>query len=169
MDGLRMYWANLPKNNIRTVESTLPLYSILKFLLVALMLNLELPFILLLKKYFLDVEHFKSLYWTFCNIASALCFDFFGHEACGVIAPWPRIESTPPTLEGEILTTGPPAKSLFLLFYQTFWVDFTLFSWTHDWSCHFLYGLNSRKNFQQKWPFLTSNIYFFLSSQWLPL
>ena len=169
MDGLRTYWANLPKNNIRTVESTLSLYSILKFLLVALMLNLELPFILLLKKFFFYVEPFKSLYWTFCNIASALCFDFFwpwstwGHSS--LTKDWIHT----PYIGSEILTTGPPVKSLCLLFYQTFWVDFTLFSWTHDWSCHFLYGLNSRKNFQQKWPFLTSNIYFFLSSQWLLL
>ena len=37
---------------------------------------------------------------------------FFGHEACGVLAPWLGIEPTSPALEGEILTTGPPGKSL---------------------------------------------------------
>ena len=38
-------------------------------------------------------------------------FWFFGQEACGILAPRPRIEPTPPALEGEVLTTGPPGKS----------------------------------------------------------
>ena len=38
-------------------------------------------------------------------------FWFFGREACGVSAPRPGIEPTPPVLEGEVLTTGPPGKS----------------------------------------------------------
>ena len=37
---------------------------------------------------------------------------FSGHEACGVLAPWLGIEPTSPALEVEILTTGPPGKSL---------------------------------------------------------
>ena len=32
--------------------------------------------------------------------------------ACRISAPQPGIEPTAPTLEGEVLTTGPPAKSL---------------------------------------------------------
>ena len=39
-------------------------------------------------------------------------FWFFGHEACGILAPGPGIELAPPALEGEVLTTGPPGKSL---------------------------------------------------------
>ena len=39
-------------------------------------------------------------------------FWFFGREACGILAPWPRIEPAPTALEGEVLTTGPPGKSL---------------------------------------------------------
>ena len=31
---------------------------------------------------------------------------FSGHEACGILAPQPGIEPTPPALEGEVLTTG---------------------------------------------------------------
>ena len=31
---------------------------------------------------------------------------FFGHEACGILAPQPGIEPTPLALEGEVLTTG---------------------------------------------------------------
>ena len=39
-------------------------------------------------------------------------FWFFGSKACGILAPqWPGIESTPPALEGEVLTTGLPGKS----------------------------------------------------------
>ena len=32
--------------------------------------------------------------------------------AGGTLVPWPGIESLPPALEGGILTTGPPGKSL---------------------------------------------------------
>ena len=39
-------------------------------------------------------------------------FWFFGHEACGILAPRPGIEPAPPALEGEVLTTGPAGKSL---------------------------------------------------------
>ena len=40
---------------------------------------------------------------------------FFGCEACGILVPWPGIKR--PTLEGEVLTTGLPGKSLFCLVY----------------------------------------------------
>ena len=115
------------------------------------MLNLESPFIssLLKKFFFFDVEHFRSLYRTFYKYCFCFMFWLFGHEACGVIGPWPRIESTPPTLESEILTPGPPEKSLFLLFYLL-GCFYSVLSWIHDWSCHFLYGLNSRKKFPAK-------------------
>ena len=39
-----------------------------------------------------------------------LCFWFFGLTACGILAPQPGIEPACPVLEGEVLTTGPPAK-----------------------------------------------------------
>ena len=42
---------------------------------------------------------------------------FFGHEACGLLVPWPGIKPAHPALEGEILTTGlqgHPSTSLFL-------------------------------------------------------
>ena len=39
-------------------------------------------------------------------------FWFFGPEACGILAPWPGIELAPPALEGKVLTTGSPGKSL---------------------------------------------------------
>ena len=43
-------------------------------------------------------------------------FWFFGHEACGILAPRPGIKPVPPALEGEVLTTGPSGKSLFSQF-----------------------------------------------------
>ena len=50
----------------------------------------------------------------------------YGHEACGILAPRPGIEPTPPALEGKVLTTEPPGKSLDL----------------HSWACEpvFLQG-----------------------------
>ena len=40
------------------------------------------------------------------------------HKACGILASQPGIEPTHPALEGEILTTGPPGKSLRENFYS---------------------------------------------------
>ena len=38
-------------------------------------------------------------------------FWFYGHRACGILAPQPGIEPiTPSALEGEVLTIGPPGK-----------------------------------------------------------
>ena len=37
---------------------------------------------------------------------------FFGHKACGILAPQLRIESKPPVLESKVLTTGLPGRSL---------------------------------------------------------
>ena len=39
-------------------------------------------------------------------------FCFFGHKAYGILALWSGIKPAPPALEGEVLTTGPPGKSL---------------------------------------------------------
>ena len=54
---------------------------------------------------------FKSLYWICYNIGSIYIFGFFDHVACGISAPQPGIETIHSTLEGEVLTTGPPGKS----------------------------------------------------------
>ena len=43
-------------------------------------------------------------------------FWFFGHKACGILAPQPGIKPTPPALEGEVLTTGLSGKSRIFLF-----------------------------------------------------
>ena len=39
-------------------------------------------------------------------------FCFFDPKACGTLAPQPGIEPTTPAVEGEVLTTGLPGKSL---------------------------------------------------------
>ena len=39
-------------------------------------------------------------------------FGFLGCEACGILVPRPGIKPAPPALESEVLTTGPPGKSL---------------------------------------------------------
>ena len=43
-----------------------------------------------------------------------ICFMFwcFGLKACKTLGPQPGMESAPPVLEGDVLTTGPPGKSL---------------------------------------------------------
>ena len=47
-------------------------------------------------------------------VQSCFCFkiSLLGHGACGILARQPGIEPATPTLEGEVLTTGPPGKSL---------------------------------------------------------
>ena len=37
-------------------------------------------------------------------------FQFLGSKACVILAPHPGIEPAPPALEGEVLTTGLPAR-----------------------------------------------------------
>ena len=39
-------------------------------------------------------------------------FCLFGHEACGILVPWPRTEPTPLALEGEVLTTELPESRI---------------------------------------------------------
>ena len=44
------------------------------------------------------------------------CFGvFFGHEACGILVAWSGIEHTTHALKDEVLTTGPPGKSHYIL------------------------------------------------------
>ena len=47
-------------------------------------------------------------------------FQFFGPQVCVISVPWPGIKPTPPELEGEVLTTGPPGKSLLMIFKSLF-------------------------------------------------
>ena len=65
---------------------------------------------LLLRFFLKNGDHFKSLYLICYNITSVLCFGFFGHEACGILALRLGIQPVPPVLEDEVLTTGPPGS-----------------------------------------------------------
>lgn len=57
------------------------------------------------------MDHFKNLFWICYSIASIFMFWFFGQEACEILAPWPGSKPAPPTLEDDVLTTGPPGRS----------------------------------------------------------
>ena len=45
-------------------------------------------------------------------------FCFIGREACGILASQPGMEPKPPALEGKLLTTGLPGKSLLRVVYS---------------------------------------------------
>ena len=48
----------------------------------------------------------------------------FGCEACGILVPVLGVEPILPELEGKVLTTGPPGKSLLILFESVTWITF---------------------------------------------
>ena len=66
---------------------------------------------LFLKFFFFWCGPFLKSLLNLLQYCLCFAFFFFGHKACGILAPWSGIEPTPPTLEGEILTTVPPGKS----------------------------------------------------------
>ena len=72
-------------------------------------------FILFYFKTFFDVDHFLKSLLNLLQYCFCFTFWFFGHEACGILAPWPGVKPTPPALEGEVLTTWLPGRSLILL------------------------------------------------------
>ena len=59
-----------------------------------------------LKIFFFDVDHFVFI--EFVRIL--LQFYVLDFWPWVILTPWPGIEATPPALEGEVLTTGPPGK-----------------------------------------------------------
>ena len=66
-----------------------------------------------LKKIFFNVNHFCKAFTEFVKILLLFyVFVFSGHEACEILAPGQGIEPTLPSLQGKVLTTGPPGKSL---------------------------------------------------------
>ena len=62
-------------------------------------------------KDFFYMDHFLTS--LFITILLLFLFGFFGHEACGISAPWPGIEPVPSTLEDKVSATG-PAESPYL-------------------------------------------------------
>ena len=66
---------------------------------------------------------FKVFNWIYCNIGYVLYFGFFfGPKAYGILDSWPGTETMPSPLEGKVLTTGLPEKSLFSLFKTGSWL-----------------------------------------------
>ena len=73
----------------------------------------------LLETLLLSILFFFFLMWTifkvFIEFVTILfpfhILDFFGREACGILAAQPGVKPASPTLEGEVLTTGPAGKS----------------------------------------------------------
>ena len=61
--------------------------------------------VIFFKRFFKNVDHFKSLYWICYNIALGFFFSF-DPEACGILAAWLGIELPPPALEGQALSSG---------------------------------------------------------------
>ena len=62
-------------------------------------------------------------------------FWFLGCEGCGILAPQPGIEPAPPPLEGKVLTTGLPGKSLSKYLFN---------EWRREWI---------NEQIQESWPF----------------
>ena len=59
------------------------------------------------------IEYFTTLLlFYFLGFFFPFFFFFFALWACGILASQPGIELSPPALEGKVLTTGPPRKSL---------------------------------------------------------
>ena len=61
-----------------------------------------------IKKIFFDVDHLKSLL-NLLQYCSCFIYLFWLQD---MLARWPRIEPAPSALEGKVLNTGPPGKSL---------------------------------------------------------
>ena len=67
---------------------------------------------ILLKDFILMWTVFKVFIECVTILLLLVCFGFLHRKANGILVPLPGIEPTPPALEGELLTTGLPEKSL---------------------------------------------------------
>ena len=74
---------------------------------IATFFNKKIYF-LFLKIWIILKSLLNLLQYCFCFM-----FWFFGLRACGISVPLPGIEPTPPALEGEVLPTTLPGKSLY--------------------------------------------------------
>ena len=61
---------------------------------------------------FLRCGPYFKVFIEFVTILVLFYVLVFGSRAYGILALWPGIQSEPPVLEGDVLTTGPPRKSL---------------------------------------------------------
>ena len=65
--------------------------------------------VLFFKVFLMWTIFLKSLL-NFLQYCFCFMFQFFGQEACGILAPSPGIEPISPALEDEVLTTGAPGN-----------------------------------------------------------
>ena len=63
-------------------------------------------------KFFFYVDHFYVFIEFVTILLLFYVLGFFGQEVYVILAPQPGIEPALPALEGGVLTTGPPGKSL---------------------------------------------------------
>ena len=63
------------------------------------------------KSFFLNVDYFLKVFIEFVTVLLLFYVLVLGPPGIMVLAPQPGMESTPPALEGKILTPGPPGKS----------------------------------------------------------
>ena len=61
---------------------------------------------------FLRCGPYFKVFIEFVTILVLFYVLVFSSRAYGILALWPGIQSEPPVLEGDVLTTGPPRKSL---------------------------------------------------------
>ena len=75
----------------------------------------------------------RTIFKVFVTILLLFYLVFFGHKACGILALRPEIEPTSPALEGEVLTTGLPGMSWFLVLLKAFWETAPSMPGGEDW------------------------------------
>ena len=97
-------------NSFRCTEFSCKLFDIKELLLLLVWSYWGYFLFLFFKRFFWCGPFLKSLL-NLLQCCFCFMFWFFGHEACGILVPRPGIEPTPPALESEVLTTGPPGKS----------------------------------------------------------
>ena len=60
------------------------------------------PLINFFKRFFFLMWNIFKVFIEFATILFWFMFWYFGHKACGILAPQPGIEPTPSALEGEV-------------------------------------------------------------------
>ena len=87
------------------------------------------------------------------NVDSVFYILVLDHEAYEILAPQPGIKPTPPSLEGEVLTTGLPGKSQVLSLLRERLEVFKHFSYYKQVISSFIQGNN---NTSTNTPLLTT-------------
>ena len=81
---------------------------------------------------FFKIRTILKVFVTILLLFCVLVF-FFWSQNMWILALRPEIEPTSPALEGEVLTTGLPGKSRFLVFLKAFWETTPSMRGAEDW------------------------------------